>query len=408
MIDITIHRLLGQSVAAAFLRGVVSRGRFANAYLFHGPAGVGKFTAALAFARAILCHSTPPAAEAAGMGLFAEAAPPAERPGDDACGACASCVKTRALSHPDFKLLVPVIGSDEKEIEEFLTATYAALREDPLYVFRYEKAASIRLSQTRELLRELAFRPFEATRRVVVVRDTDRMREDQYSALLKSIEEPGASTVWVLTTARLSRLPATIRSRCQRVRFAPLTEAQVLEVLSASGRAGGEDARLAAALSSGSISRALELCEVEVGKARGPLALQRQALDLLEPALAGDPARLWSTAQQFMNYGRTGRDSLRRMVEFHQLWLRDLLRVRYAVDDVARVPAERKAALARAAAGVDATEVRRRLMVLEELLRAIDGNVAADAAVFSAMARLAGERLGETDWPRHASARWSY
>src|SRR5262249_10317070 len=147
-------------------------------------------------------------------------------------------------------------------------------RDDPFFVFRYEKAASIRLSQTRALLRELAFRPFESSRRVVVVRDADRMREDQYSAFLKSIEEPGASTVWVLTTARLSRLPATIRSRCQRVRFAPLAEAEVLRVLSGSGRAGDADARLAAALAAGSLSRAFELCEAEVGKARGPAALR--------------------------------------------------------------------------------------------------------------------------------------
>src|SRR5204862_3865596 len=112
----------------------------------------------------------------------------------------------------------PVSG-EENKLDETVAETLAALREDPLFTFVYEKAASIRLSLTRDLLRELAYQPFEAVRRVVVVRDADRMREDQYSALLKSIEEPG-STVWVLTTSRLARLPATIRSRCQRVRFA--------------------------------------------------------------------------------------------------------------------------------------------------------------------------------------------
>jgi DNA polymerase-3 subunit delta' len=407
MVDAVLSRLTGQPVAAAFLRGVVSRGRYANAYLFHGPAGVGKFTAALAFARAILCRSTP--AEAAAPGLFAEAAPeaPDSRPGDDACGTCAACRKSGALSHPDLKLLFPVTG-EEKELESYVAGIYAALRDDPLYVFRYEKADSIRLVQTRELLRELAFRPFESSRRVVVVRDADRMREDQYSALLKSIEEPGASTVWVLTTARLSRVPATIRSRCQRVRFAPLAESRVLEILGGSGRAAPEEVRLAAALSSGSLSRALDLCAAASEKGQGPAALRDQAMKLLEPALAGDPAALWATAQKFMNYGRTGRDALRRMVEFHQLWLRDLLRLRYQGDDAVLVHADRGAELRRGAASLDATEARRRLMVLEELLRAIDGNVAPDAAVFSAMARLAGQRLGEGEWPRHASARWNY
>ena len=55
MLDVKLASLLGQADVSAFLRGIVSRGRYANAYLFHGPAGVGKCTAALAFARAALC-----------------------------------------------------------------------------------------------------------------------------------------------------------------------------------------------------------------------------------------------------------------------------------------------------------------------------------------------------------------
>src|SRR5207244_7621095 len=111
------------------------------------------------------------------------------------------------LAHPDLRFLFPVTG-EEKDLEETIADTLAAWREDPLFVFAYEKAASIRLSLTRELLRELAYEPFEASRRVVVVRDADRMREDQYSAMLKSLEEPGGSTVWILTTARPAKLPA--------------------------------------------------------------------------------------------------------------------------------------------------------------------------------------------------------
>src|SRR5262249_12395307 len=149
----------------------------------------------------------------AGPDLFGAATP--EPPRDDACGECAACQKTNELQHPDLKFLFPLSG-EERDLDETVAETLAAWRQDPFFVFTYEKAASIRLSVTRELLRELAFKPFEAPRRVVVVRDADRMREDQYSAMLESIEEPGASTVWVLTTARPSRLPATIRSRCQR------------------------------------------------------------------------------------------------------------------------------------------------------------------------------------------------
>jgi DNA polymerase III subunit delta' len=384
--------LIDQPAAVEFLRGVVARGRFANAYLFHGPAGVGKGTAALAFARA----------PAALPGLLEAPAPtPGTAPADDACGACGACGKTATLQHPDLKFLFPVTG-EEKAMDETVAAIVAALREDPLHVFRYEKADSIRLSLTRDLLRELAFQPFEAPRRVVVVRDADRMREDQYSALLKSIEEPGPSTVWVLSSSRPHRLPATIRSRCQRVRFAPLSEDTIAAFLEQRAAVEPPAARLLAALSSGSLARALTLREGD------PLALRNEALALLDPALRGDAPGLWQASQRYMKFGRTGRETLRRMIEFHELWLRDLLRARYGAPGERLANRDREEDLRRQARQIDAHEIRRRLTVLEEALRSIDGNVTADMTIFSAMARVAGARLGEGEWPAHPAGRWDY
>ena len=382
MLGSKLSQLLGQDEVSAFLKGVVAGGRFANAYLFHGPAGVGKCTAALSFARAILCERVSAGAE-------------------DACGECASCGKSAGLGHPDLRFLFPVSG-EEKVLDETMNETLDGVRGDPFFVFRYDKFASIRLSFTRDLLRELAYKPFESERRVVVMRDADRMREDQYSALLKSIEEPGAATVWVLTTARLGRLPATIRSRCQRVRFAPLGEPMIREFLT--GRAGvpEREARMVAALSSGSLARALALREAD------PLKLRNDALALLDPALRGDPAGLWKAAQGFMNFGRAGREKLRLMVEFHELWLRDMLRARYGAPKEDLVHRDREPEIRRLAAVTDAAEIRRRLLVLEEVLRAIEGNVTPELALFSGLSRVAGERLGEGEWPRAATARWDY
>ncbi|MFI5370778.1 MAG: ATP-binding protein, partial [Candidatus Eisenbacteria bacterium] len=320
MAIVRLAELIDQPATAAFLRGVVAGGRFANAYLFHGPAGVGKGTAALAFARALLCERGAGAPAPRANDLFAAAAPAPARAAtlDDACGECGACIKTGTLQHPDLKLLFPVSG-EERELDETIAETVAAMRHDPLHVFVYDKAASIRLSTTRELLRELAYQPYEAPRRVVVVRDADRMREDQYSALLKSIEEPG-TTVWVLTSSRVNRLPATIRSRCQRVRFAPLPETSVMRFLEERADVDRRESRLLAALSGGSLTRALELRD------SGAIETRNEALALLAPAQAKDPSGLWKACQAYMKYGRTGRAQLRRMIEFHQLWVRDLLR----------------------------------------------------------------------------------
>ena len=396
---VRLGELLGQDAAAAFLIGVVKQGRPSTAYLFQGAAGVGKGTAALAFARALLCERSP-GARSAGADLFESADSDAAATGD-ACGECPACHKTATLQHPDLKFLFPVSG-EEKELDHAIGETLQGLREDRFFVFSYEKAASIRLSITRELLRELAYAPFEAARRVVVVRDADRMREDQYSALLKSLEEPGASTVWVLTSARPSRLPATIRSRCQRVRFAPLSEARLRDFLETEVEVSAAEARILGALAGGSLARALALRDSE------PLAVRDEALALLQPALRGDASGLWRAAQSFMKYGRTGRESLKRMFEVHQLWLRDLLRVRAEMPRDALAHRDREAEIRRQASILAPREIRRRLAVLEEAIQSIDGNVTADLTVFSTMARVAGSRIGEGRWPSHLTARWDY
>ena len=228
------------------------------------------------------------------------------------------------------------------------------------------------------------------------------MREDQYSAMLKSLEEPGASTVWVLTTSRPSRLPATIRSRCQRVRFRPLTESRVASFLAERAGASEPEARMLAALSSGSLARALALRDAD------PKALRDQALALLEPALRGDAVGLWKATQSLTRFGRAGRETLRTLIEFHQLWLRDLLRARWDATRDELVNRDREKEIREIAARLDATEIRRRLMVLEEVLRAIEGNVTPELALFSGVSRVAGRHHGEGEWPRHPSARWDY
>ncbi len=393
--------LLGQSEVSRFLRQVVASGRYGNAYLLHGPAGVGKGTAALAFARAALCDHVPGAAPRE-AGLFDAPALPIPAPGDDACGACEACRKSAQLIHPDLKLVFTVSGS-EKDVQDSeegaIVGTFDGLRQDPLFVFQYDKAASIRMFQTRALQRELAYRPFEASRRVVVVRDCDRMREDQYSTLLKAIEEPGANTLWVLTTSRLARVPATIRSRCQRVRLMPLTEAAIRGVLERDAGVSAQESRLLAALSNGSLAHAL------VQRGVQPSLERDAAMALLEPARRGDATALWKAVQQAAGFGRTSREKLRRLIEHQQLWLRDLLRLRYGASEDHLVHRDRVAALRAEAAVTDAQEVRRRLLVLEEAIRAIDGNVSVDLTLFSTLSRVAGRRVGERAWPPHAAGR---
>src|SRR5262245_56035415 len=365
--------IVGQDRALGVIRSFLAGGRLANAYLFHGPWGVGKTSAALAFARALLC--------------------PNRGASGDACGECPGCHRSARFQHPDLRFLFPVSG-EESTLDETIAETLEAMRSDPLHVFVYEKAASIRIGLTRELLKELAFRPYEAERRVVVLRDADRMREDQYSAMLKSLEEPGQSTVWVLTTSRPERLPATIRSRCLRVRFAAMAEPVIERFLVERAEVPAARARLLAAVSAGSLGRALLWRDEDVREARD------QAIAMMGPALAKDAGKILADASKVAR--GWNRETLRRVLEFQILWLRDVLRTRYGANADTLVNRDIAADIARAAKGADAAEIHRRLSVLEEVGRAIEGNVNPEMAFFSGLARLGSLVPSATaDWPEH-------
>jgi len=349
--------ILGQERAIATLRATLREGRIPNAYLFEGPWGVGKTKTALALAAALVCRTE----------------------GDEACGECSACVRAARFQHPDVRLLFPVM-SDEDDPES-ISMVLQAVADDPHHVFTYEKAASIRIGLTRDLLRELAFKPYEGRRRVVVLRDADRMREDQYSAMLKSLEEPGASTLWVLTTSRPNRLPPTIRSRCLRVRFTLLPEETIEEYLRDRAGVGPAPARLLAALAAGSLSRALTM------RGENVAGLRDDALKQLGAANSGDPSRILAAANDAAAW--SNREKMRRTLEFQFLLLRDLLRLRHGAPEDALVNRDRIADLKRVAPAVDVKEIRRRTALLEEVVRAIDSNVTPEAAFFSAYARWA-------------------
>jgi DNA polymerase-3 subunit delta' len=302
--------LIGQERALGALRSALSRGALHHAYLFSGPEGVGKGTAARLLAQAGNCEAAMP-----------------DRP----CGACAPCRKIARGTHPD------VIALAEERVMA------KAGRWEP----RGGRAPSkdIVVDQVRDLVdHRLALRRFEGRRRFVLIDPADAMNAQAQNALLKTLEEPPDDTTLVLVAASADALLPTLRSRCARVAFAPLPEALVAERLAAAGRSP-EDARLAAALSAGSLGRALAL-DPEVLRAREEAVAAAAALD-------PDDASTWIA---FAASQAEDREAARESCELLQLWLRDVLAFQVAgaaaplaLSDLA----ERTAAAARTLAPAD-------------------------------------------------------
>lgn len=150
------------------LLGYVELQRIPQALLVTGQAGLGKRHLAVAYARALMCHT----------------------PSNDyaACGECHSCKLFAAQTHPDFLLVEPD-----------------------------ESGKAIGIDKIRQLIVKLALKPQFDTQRVVIVSPADSLNNASANAFLKCLEEPTARTCLILLTEKPSRLPATIRSRCQVV-----------------------------------------------------------------------------------------------------------------------------------------------------------------------------------------------
>ena len=228
---------------AGLLRAAASR-RLAHALLFAGPDGIGKFLAAEWLAFGLLCARGP------------------ARP----CGVCGPCKRLMAGTHPDLFVVDPE-GEGEEEIK-ISRITYR------------ERDAQPNVGEF------LSLRPMEGGWRVVLLRDADGMNEEAQNALLKTLEEPGTSTLLVLIAARPESLLPTTRSRCVPIGFLPLDREAAARIL----REHGLDAREAALLarwSGGAPGAALAL------HARSAISMRAR----IEAVLAGELDPLVAAAE---------------------------------------------------------------------------------------------------------------
>jgi len=259
--NVSFASIVGHDRPIGILKRVLENNALAHAYLFSGEQGIGKKMTAFALAAAVNCRDAGP-----GGG----------------CSVCLSCRKIASKGHPDVHFLVP--DGDEIKIE-----------------------------QIRQMQDQLVLKPFEGTKKVLIVDGAESLNAVSSNAFLKTLEEPPGDVVIVLITAMPQSLLTTIRSRCQEIRFHPLPRHTLAQVLMKKRLLSEEDAWFLAALAQGSMGRGLEM-DIEQEKAD-----RKEVIGLLSGLSSLGPGEVLARTEFFLK----DRERFERLLMIGVEWLRD-------------------------------------------------------------------------------------
>jgi DNA polymerase-3 subunit delta' len=273
--------LLGHDTIVARFQRAIAKGRLASTFLFVGPPGVGKRTFALHLAQSLLCDRIPPE----------QLAP---------CGQCSGCHQVLAGTHPDVLLIRKPADKATIPLKLLIGEDETRMREGLCY--------------------DLASKPFSGKRKIAIIDDADALNKEGANCLLKTLEEPPAQSILVLIGTSEQRQLPTIRSRCQMVRFQPLAEEPLCELLlkNADG-ADPNTVRQAARLSGGSLERAMLWCD------EATIEFRRELVELLaQPDRSSQAAakRLGQFADEAGKESAAKRDRLRLIVSLAEEFYR--------------------------------------------------------------------------------------
>jgi DNA polymerase-3 subunit delta' len=317
--------VIGHEWAIDLLQQAIVSGRLSHAYLFTGPAQVGKTTLARALAQALLC----------------------ERQAGAPCGECRTCQRIAQARYPDVQLITA-----EKN--------------------------TIQIDQVRTLQADAALSPLEGRRKVFIIREIERATLPAANALLKTLEEPPPQVILLLTSVRRDLLLPTILSRCQVVGLRPVPTGQVRVALVERWGVEPERADLLARLSGGRLGWAVRAhTDRELWQARAT-----HLDDLLALTTEGHVYRL-AYAEALSRHD----DALERTLPLWVTWWRDILLVQRGAPE-AIINLDRRPQLIQQAGLYRPEQVEGALMDLVQGWRRIKANVNARLALDVVMLRL--------------------
>jgi DNA polymerase III subunit delta' len=305
--------VIGQQRVKKLLQSAIEREHLAHALLFFGPEGAGQDAVALELAKVLNCASH----------------------ASVACDHCPDCLKNAEMQHPNVQLIFPLpVGKNEEAgdlpMAKLSPTELELVREqlrlktaNPYHAIVILKATLIKVNSIRDIRRSASMSAFSEGKKVYIISSADKMNDEAANALLKTLEEPLHDTVIILTTANPDQLLPTIVSRCQRIRFDKLSEADIRDGLVSRFNLDPEKAELLAEVAAGSYTRAVELIDADLSVYRDEI------VDFLRTMLYRSREEFLKAIEE-MTVG-ADRKEIERSLVLLQAWFHDALIAREGV-----------------------------------------------------------------------------
>jgi DNA polymerase III subunit delta' len=276
-----VWRTLGQPKSVDLLQRAERLGTISHAYIMTGPARTGKMTLALDLAMKLNCLGAPEI-----------------RP----CGQCSACTKIADGKHCDVQIIDLNQNLDPDDNKE---------------------KKLIGIGQINDVLHSANLPPFEGRHRLYIINEAGNLSLDAANRLLKTLEEPPAKVTFILLTANLSLIPATVVSRCQKISLVRMKAEEIEQVLKGKWQVEGEKARLLARLSHGSLGWA-----IEAARDNRQMEERQEAIGKLLNIIKGGYSDRFATAGQMALQFSKKRETIYATLESWIDWWRDILLVK--------------------------------------------------------------------------------
>ena len=274
--------------------------RLPHAFLFYGPQGSGKEALAINLAQLLNC----------------------EKNNFQICNTCSQCSKIKVLQHPDVKFIFPTPAESNLDEKEFLEVLKEKAQNPYARTDFSGKNTFIGIDTIRDLKLEARFKLYEGRKKIYIISEADNMRTEAANAILKLLEEPPANLMLILTTSNIYKILPTIKSRCQLMRFKPMSEEQIQEIiLRYHSNLNQNKLKLIIRLSGFNIKTAFDFLDMDV------LALREISLEFLRKlALIHRAQELMEIIEPLSR--QKGRNESRLMLWFLLLWFQDILHLK--------------------------------------------------------------------------------